>query len=322
MTTKQDLIDSLAAQRQPVTADDGMAEAGRKVLLDETVRMLKHEGGSRTGADIEDVHDMRVATRRMRSAFRLLEPYFKPKAIAPLDRGLRKLARLLGTVRDLDVQIDDLEKAAAAMPDHAEGLNRVIAVLDARRVDARAELVRYLDRGNYRRFIEDYAAFLLAPGKGARELDQESVQPSQVRHILPEMIYRHLGSVRAYEDVIAEADMTTLHALRIEFKRLRYVISLFGAVLGSSTDEFVAELKVIQDHLGRLNDMAVASERLHDLRDSFNDEADADARAALDAYIAAIAAEHDSLREGFGPVWRKFNTKKVQRALAMAVAGL
>ena len=63
-----------------VLPDDAMAEAARKVLLFHFERMLLHEPGSRLGETIEAVHDMRVATRRMRSAFRLFKPFFKNNA--------------------------------------------------------------------------------------------------------------------------------------------------------------------------------------------------------------------------------------------------
>lgn len=144
----------------------------------------------------------------------------------------------------------------------------------------------------------------------------------QLRHILPEMIYRHLGSVRAYEEVLPEADLLTLHALRIEFKRLRYVVSLFGEVMGSNASAFIEEMKLIQDHLGRLNDMSVAQEHLNDLISDFSRNDDSDVQEALRTYIAALEAQKTALRDGVPAMWQRFNTKKVQRQLAMAVAGL
>src|SRR5688572_21869623 len=100
-----DYTAQLESQVQSVSPQDTMAEAGRKVLLADFIKMLKHEAGARTGEDIEDVHDMRVATRRMRSALRLFESYFKPKWVDAYSRRLRKIARALGVVRDLDVLI-------------------------------------------------------------------------------------------------------------------------------------------------------------------------------------------------------------------------
>src|SRR4051812_17496203 len=95
-------VELLQAQLQPVEPLDTMAEAGRKILLSDLVKMLDHEAGSRSGEDLEDVHDMRVALRRMRSTLRLLADYYKPKTIDPYLVEMRKLAHALGTVRDLD----------------------------------------------------------------------------------------------------------------------------------------------------------------------------------------------------------------------------
>jgi CHAD domain-containing protein len=316
------LIDRLKEARQPLSGEDAMSEAGRKVLLEELITILKHEAGSRTGADIEDVHDMRVAVRRTRSALRLLEPYFRQKAIAGYSRSLRKLARVLGAVRDLDVQIEDLTRFAATSPDHAEGIAGAVALLDARRTTARRALNRLFDRGSYRRFMADYSAFLTTPGKGARALEGDDGHPVRLRYALPELVYRHLGAVRAYSDVIADADATTLHALRIEFKRLRYVVALFSDVMGSSAAEFIEELKAIQDHLGRVNDLAIAHDRIAELIGEFDAQTDAGTIAALHAYSASIDAEGEGLRAGVMLVWNRFNTKKVQRHLALAIAGL
>src|SRR5690606_30776478 len=91
-------------QKSPgVEPDDPMSEAGRKILRFHFRRMLRQESGARQGDDPEAVHDMRVATRRLRAALRVFGPYYDPGVIHPLDRGLRRAGRALGAVRDLDV---------------------------------------------------------------------------------------------------------------------------------------------------------------------------------------------------------------------------
>ena len=318
MMTTTELIDSLQPQIQPILSNDRMADAGRKALLPDFLSMLEHEAGSRTGDDIEDVHDMRVATRRMRSALQLLGTYYKPKALRPLVRGLRKVARSLGTVRDLDVLIQNLQTYQATLDEEGKtGIQAIIDRLDGERTFARHHLVRTLDKNNYRRFTNEYAEFLTAEGS-TKNLDPDDVQPSQVRHLLPSLIYDHLGTVRAYDQTIEQADALTLHALRIEFKRLRYLVSLFSDVLGSSAKEFITELKAIQDHLGRINDLHVAQDRLCDLIG----ELDEPQAAALNQYIESLRAEEETLHAQVPEVWKRFNTKTVQRQLATAIASL
>lgn len=316
MDTPQ-LIESLEAQIKPVEATDLMAEAGRKALLTDFVKVLQHEAGSRAGEDPEEVHDMRVSIRRIRSILRLLADYYKPKAVDPLLEEMRKVASALGAVRDLDVLIADVT-AYAAKAENGAALQPVIDALKAQNEQARKALNKTLDKGSYKRFVEDFSQFLTKPGKGARAVDTDDLRPSQVRHLLPPMIYEHLGAVRAYDGVIADADAATLHELRIEFKRLRYAVSVFSEILGSSAADFTNELKKIQDHLGRIADIRAAKDTLKDAAEGL----DATAQEALQQYLDAQDAEQDKLREGFGAVWQHFNTKTVQRHLSNAVAAL
>lgn len=317
--THTSFIDVLKAARQPVAPDDTMAEAGRKVLLSELVSMLQHEAGSRTGEDIEDVHDMRVATRRMRSALRLLEAYYKPKSIQGYEMQLKRIARALGGVRDLDVLIVDLQGYAATLDaDHRPRFEAAIAALDADRSEARSHLVKVLNKGEYRRFVQDFAAFLTTPGAGSRAIAADSVQPVQVRHALPTLIYARLGQVRAYDPVLDEADDTTLHSLRIEFKRLRYATTLFGDVLGEAIKPFITELKAAQDHLGRLQDIATAEMYLRGVADRL----DNDQKEAVQTYLDALGAERETLYGSTKPLWKRFNLRSVQKQLATAVATL
>src|SRR5205823_8758044 len=89
-----------------VKADDTLAEAGRKVLRMNLLRMLEMEPGIRAGEDIEAVHRMRVATRRMRAAWRVFDGAYRKRLQQRYVRELRVVATALGTVRDTDVQLE------------------------------------------------------------------------------------------------------------------------------------------------------------------------------------------------------------------------
>lgn len=320
--TTDELIALLDPQIQPIKPDDTMAEAGRKALLPDLVKMLKHEAGSRTGEDIEDVHDMRVSIRRIRSTLRLLNEYYKPKAIDPYNQQLRRVARALGTVRDLDVLIDNLTGFAATLPDDRKAaLQPVIVKLDGERAAARKDLNKLFDKKNYQRFVEDFGKFLTTENAGARSLDGD-LAPVQVRHLLPTLVYDHLGHVRAYDSVIADADATALHALRIEFKRLRYAVTLFSEILGSTIKNFIEELKAIQDHLGQLNDISTAEARLTELIDSLEPDEAAPAIEVLRDYINHLQSKETALRTAMPEIWTRFNSKTVQKHLASAIAAL
>ncbi|MBC8099001.1 MAG: CHAD domain-containing protein [Armatimonadetes bacterium] len=306
---------TLLQTRTPIKPEDTMSEAGRKVLVADFAKMLNHEAGSRIGEDIEHVHDMRVATRRMRSAFRLFEPYYKTKPIRPFVEQIKQIANALGAVRDLDVMLQDLTRYQGTLDVNGQdAMQPLLERLDKKRAKARKKLVAHFDGTSYQSFSAAYALFLTQPGSAAKTLDNGSITPHQVRHVLPGMLHDHLAAVRAYDDALGEADAPTMHALRIEFKRLRYAMSFFAEVLGASGSEFVEQIKAIQDHLGRMNDITVALAHLQPLL-----EDEVLAQAALADYTQALQAEYDTLQTDFNAVWVRFNTRSVQKKLADAL---
>ena len=85
-----------------IKADDSLGTAGRKVLRMHLARMLHFEAGTRSGEDPEDLHKMRVATRRMRGAWRVFDGAYRPKVQRRYVKELRSIALALGEVRDVD----------------------------------------------------------------------------------------------------------------------------------------------------------------------------------------------------------------------------
>jgi CHAD domain-containing protein len=264
---------------------------------------------------------MRVATRRMRSTLRLLEAYYKPKVIQPHLQYLRRIAGALGAVRDLDVMSADLNTFQETLDAEKRGdLAPIFAHLNEELGTARKDLIRLLDKRNYKRFVADFSDFLTTQGKGAISVKENEVHPYQVRHLLPVLIYAHLGAVRAYDHALADADLDMLHALRIEFKRLRYAVTVFSEVLGSSINDFIDELKKIQDHLGMINDLRTAEDQLKEIASKLDPQGET--FAALQQYIEHMREKQQDLRGGVDELWRRFNSKTVQRQLATAVANL
>lgn len=306
--------------------DDPMAEAGRKVLHYHFERMLFHEPGVRTGEDIEHVHDMRVATRRMRSAFRLFAPFFDPKTVRPLVRGLRRTAQALGAVRDLDVFREKAQRFVAEHP--GLSLDPLFSTWQADYDAARQALLAELDSKRFARFVERFHDFVSTPGHGSLPATTEEALTSQVRYVVPRLIYEHYERVRAYETVLDGASLDTLHALRIEFKRLRYAVEFFAEVLGPEASLVIKEIKIMQDHLGDLNDTRVALDMLEGFISEHWRAHSGIPRFMREniigvlAYADAKAAEQKHLLETFPQAWANFNREEVRRSLALAVAAL
>ncbi|HWS52919.1 MAG TPA: CHAD domain-containing protein, partial [Pyrinomonadaceae bacterium] len=124
----------------------GAFEGARRVLLARFDEMSEYRAAALEGADIEGVHDMRVASRRLRSALRDFAPRLRRgKRLDAARDALKRLADALGEVRDEDVAIHALEKLAAdAPPETHAGLAVYLAERRARREGARERLFEAL----------------------------------------------------------------------------------------------------------------------------------------------------------------------------------
>ena len=142
----------------------------------------------------------------------------------------------------------------------------------------------------------------------------------------PRLIYECFEQVRAYETVMETASITMLHALRIDFKRLRYTLEFFEEVLGREVKIVIKEVKIMQDHLGDLNDAEVAIAALRAFVDHYHAQLDgvpifmrADISGVMQ-YAAAKEAERRRLLDTFPPVWENFLRDDVRRNLALAIS--
>ncbi len=312
-----------------IRPDDATAEAGRKVLAFHLARMLKHEPGARQGEDIEEVHDMRVAARRLRSAFRVFDESFQKGALAPYLKHLRRVGETLGAVRDLDVLMDNARNYQAGLPaDQSDAVEPLVQAWAAQREVARRNLIRYLNSEGYSRFTAAFAEFVTSPGTGARRPDPERPEPYLARHVAPRLIYTAFERVRSYETLLDQPSLELLHALRIEGKRLRYTLEFLREVLGPESALVIAETTALQDHLGALHDADVAEMLLRNfLNGTLAPGPKHAARPRVLApgvalYLATRQGELQRLLTTFPDAWARFNRPEVRQSLALAVSVL
>lgn len=307
-------VDKTQADKPAMTSADHVAVAGRQIFLRQLRRMQAHEAGSRTGEDIESVHKMRVAVRRMRSLLRLVGDYYPGKPIAAAGKRLRRIARVLGAIRDLDVLILDLQEFSASLPPESrQHANALVSRLDRRRAKRRKRLNAFLDSKRYERALRQLERFA---GNKTRRASRplRPHEPQALRHVLPSLLHRRLAIVRAYAAVLPNADDTRLHALRVECKRLRYAIEFFAPVLGASATDFLALVTSMQDTLGRINDIAVFVSRLQKLK-----KLPPEQTAILEDYIASRNNELAALRATFYEQWARMNTRAQRRKFSDAL---
>jgi len=317
-------------QSPGIQPDDPMAEAGRKLLRFYFAAMLSCETGARQGEDIEQLHDMRVATRRLRAAFGIFSDYFLAGVIKPYLKDLRATGRILGQVRDLDVF---MARARGYMIKLAEaeggGLAPLLKLWEAKHQEARTVMLTHLDGVRYQAFIQQFNVFLNSPGEGVMLIGSaDHPLPNTPRAVTPLLIYNRLAAVRAFEKSLEKASIVELHALRTEFKRLRYTVEFFREILGGEAEQVIEDLKVIQDHLGELHDADVACNIISNLLNTWEMHqaalpiSERPSPQPIAAYLAAKHAERHRLLVTFPEAWERFNRPEFRQKLALAVSAL
>jgi CHAD domain-containing protein len=299
--------------------DQPLAEAGRVALFKQLEKLRKNEDKAREGEDPEGVHDMRVATRRLRAGLTIMEEtVYEPEETEYFRRKLRGLAQALGAVRDSDVLLEHLDQYRAALPgEKLVGLETLRETLEKRREDARKKMIKVLDRKKTAQLLDDLDEFLTTPGEGVRPGpdDKYEAGPTLVRHFSGSTILRRYEEVLAYETRLPEAKHEVLHRLRVACKHLRYTLEFFEEALPSETQKLIEQLIMVQDHLGRLQDHYVAIELIDDL------ERDDPENEALKDYAAARTAEAEKLVQEFQTLWPTISGPEYRKKLLTVLVG-
>lgn len=274
------LIESAAGEKPLVPAPPVSDEPGavrlREMIAAQRRELLAHDPGVRLGDDPENLHEHRVAARRIRAYVRAARAYLDPAWRRAVTGLLDELGEATGPVRDLDVLLELLRDELTRLdgPDRA-ACERLLASVEAEREAARQRLLDALRGEGYRVALTR----LRLPPRMAE--DARAVPLDRIaRKVLDDL-------VRTVDRLGKHPGEDELHRLRIALKRTRYAVEL-AAPAGKAGRRFVDDAKALQALLGEYQDAVVAEERLREL-------AVGDARTAA-SFVAGRLVERQQAR--------------------------
>ncbi|HEX6510854.1 MAG TPA: CYTH and CHAD domain-containing protein [Chloroflexota bacterium] len=285
-------------------AKASVAELVRCALAKSVQQLVRHDPGIRVAADSEQVHQARVATRRLRSDLRAFRRFLEEEWASSLRDELSWLGGALGAVRDAEVLLRRLNSRAEALPAEDRPLaGHLLSRLEEELEHKRAELLVILRSDRYLSLLDRLEDTAKQPA--FTELAHEAKRSALVR--LVRKPWRRLrAAVKALPAQPRDAD---LHAVRIQAKRCRYTADAATPVGGRAAGTFAAACRQIQDVLGEHQDAVVAQGWLREaaVRAS-SSEAYASGELAGEEQRAASLA-----RAAWPKAWKRLDRKARRR---------
>jgi CHAD domain-containing protein len=277
--------------------------------------------GARAALDPEFLHDLRVATRRTRSALGQLRGVFPDAEVERFKAGLAWLQQVTGPTRDLDVHLLALAGYRAALPPELCGdLDPLESYLRSHQGQAQAAMAQELGSPRLQGLLADWRAFLEGPPDAAAGRHAERPVRKLADGRLRRLHRRMLEQGRA---ITEGSPPEALHKLRKTCKKLRYLLELVaGLYEPAQVRGLVKRLKGLLDNLGAFQDLAVQARTLRELGTRLLEEGSGGPATllALGALVAQLSERQQTERERFARVFGDFDQVE-ERRLFKALLG-
>jgi CHAD domain-containing protein len=245
-----------------------LAEKAIRTRLDD---LLRQEKRMRAEADIEALHDLRVASRRLREALRIYADLYSQKRLREGMKDVRRVTRALGLVREVDVNLEQLKAWRDELGEaYAIPLEYSLAMELSRQRRLRKKMFAQLDDPDLDELQTDLSKLLHRPHREIQAKgggDESRASASYVifarRHIDDGLI----SILPWVEKVTSRPTLHKYHQLRIQVKKFRYSLEILSRAFDSHRAiRILKQLKSLQDELGTLHDTSMLHSTVRALR--------------------------------------------------------
>lgn len=259
--------------------------------------------------DIEPVHRMRVASRRLRAGFSIFKDIFPPKKLEKWNKAVKKVGRVLGRARELDVQIRFLEAVRKKPKKHARAADtdEIIKSLKRQRQEAQEKIEGVLVDSDIKERLSGLKGWRCKLSGGAHRHLTKTFNAQKT-----EIILKRLDKLLEFSSFVSRPQsVKELHLMRIAAKKLRYTLEFLEPWYEAGMDSCIRASKRIQDYLGDVHEFDVLMQVLA----AFKGRKDKD----LGGTVAYLTRECLRLRKEayarFVRLWKDLEKKKLWEKL-------
>ncbi|MDE2888842.1 MAG: CHAD domain-containing protein [Gemmatimonadota bacterium] len=287
------------------------AEAARRILGHLFRKIRRNEAGIKEDVDTEFLHDFRVGVRRTRSALSQIKSVLPEVPLGRFRKDFSYLGKLTNRLRDLDVTLLKEDAYRSLLPGYLRPrLDPLFESLRAERTGEHRRLAAALDGDRYQKIAADWTAFLEGPPDADSPDNAEAPAIALAQRFIGKRYGRVIELGAGIETSTPDAE---LHRLRIECKKLRYLLEFFTSLFPSGEIRLIVEhLKNLQDNLGDFNDLSVQQEDLKSyLEVSSPARTHPETFAAIGGLIGCLYREQQNVRAAFSKTFTEFNRAEI-----------
>ena len=285
------------------------SDAATKQILRYLYKIMRaNEAGIKADIDTEFLHDYRIAIRRTRSALSQIRDVFPADVTEHYKGSFRNLGQRTNALRDLDVYLLSEDEFEARLPE--EMRPDIVPLFDYLRIlreQTLEEVIASLSSAEYAQALQEWETFLNEP---------VPKKPRTVNATLPIADLARMRIYKRYRRVIKDGNYILthmqddlLHALRIECKKLRYLMEFFASLFPiKKMARLIKQLKKLQDNLGEFNDLAVQQEYLMHMAEELplDDPRSRKALVATGYLVENLGYEQKVVKENFAGTFTEF----------------
>jgi CHAD domain-containing protein len=287
----------------------------RQIMLSLLDTLEANVDGAKANLDSEFLHDLRVATRRTRSAMSQIKGVFDPDQLEPFKQAFGWIGQITGETRDLDVYLLKFQDYRASLPKALQDdLNPFHTFLLQHHQQAQSELVKKINSPHFRKALKNWRSWLQSP---AEQDDQAPYAMRPTAKLADKRIGKLYERVlKDGQDIGQDTPAERLHDLRKDCKKLRYLMEFFQSLYPKPViRELIKALKVILDNLGEFQDLEVQAHSLEHFGEQMLKEgAPASALMAMGILVGKLLERQQQARSEFVDLFSEFSSESNQIA--------
>lgn len=292
-------------------------EALRLILIKLVDVLIECENGIIDDIDIEFLHDYRVSVRNAKVILSEFKKILAPSLLSELKSIFSGIGSKTNALRDYDVSLLNKPKYESYLPDMLRNkLQPLFDRIENERMIEFRKLKRYLTSEEYKNTILQLDVLL--EGDFESGIPEEANQPI-LQYSQKVIARRYRNILKKGRQITAESKDEELHEVRLEGKKLRYLLELFSSLFpGDEVDFLIKQLKIIQDNLGDFNDLSIQQEKMKYYLSDVGDEINLDNQMAfvIGGLITALHRKRNEVRAEFMELFTQFDSEENRKIIA------